>query len=76
MGEVIGLARTGEAWAVKHRGGFLGHANSYEEAIAIGQDLVGWLRSQGRTAELVVEGEPRSFAVQDEAQGRGGTVKP
>lgn len=60
--EVISVMRAGQAWAVKHRGGFLGHANSYEEATSIGQDLVGWLESQGRPAHLVVIDEPRSFA--------------
>jgi hypothetical protein len=52
--EVIRLARAGRAWAVKHRGGFLGHANSLEEASFIGRDLVSWFASQGRPAELVV----------------------
>jgi len=61
MAEVISIARAGHAWAVKHRGGYLGHANSYEEAAVIGRDLVRWLHSQGRPAELDL-GEPRSFA--------------
>jgi len=61
MPEVISIARSGRAWAVKHRGGYLGHANSYEEAALIGRELVNWLHSQGRPAELDL-GEPRSFA--------------
>jgi len=61
MAEVISIARAGRAWAVKHCGGFLGHANSYEEAAVIGRELVSWLHSQGRPAELDL-GEPRSFA--------------
>ena len=63
MVEVINVTRAGQGWAVKHRGGFLGHAKSYEEAALIGRDLVSWLKSQGRPAELVVS-EPRSFAAQ------------
>lgn len=62
MIEVISVARAGRAWAVKHRDGFLGHVNSREEAAAIGRDLVNWLRSQGRPAELVIAGERRTFA--------------
>ncbi|CAN7562356.1 hypothetical protein LJR219_004071 [Phenylobacterium sp. LjRoot219] len=59
--EIISIARAGQAWAVKHRDGYLGHAKSYEEAAAIGQNLVSWLESEGRRAELVLS-EPRSFA--------------
>lgn len=61
MTELISIARAGKAWAVKHGGGYLGHANSYEEAASIGRNLVDWLTSQGREAELLLT-EPRSFA--------------
>jgi len=59
--ELISVARFGKKWAVQHRGGYLGHTSSLEEATSIGKDLVSWLRSQGRQAELVL-GETRSFA--------------
>lgn len=62
--EIISVARTGQAWAVKHRDGFLGHAKSYEEAALIGRELVSWLNSEGRPAELALA-EPRSFAAPD-----------
>jgi hypothetical protein len=68
MVEVITIAQAGEAWAVKHRGGILGHASSYEEATFIARDLMSWLRGQGRAAELrtaeLAASEPRSFAPQ------------
>ena len=51
---VISVARVGQKWAVQHGGGFLGHTSSLEEATSIGRDLVSWLRSQGRQAELIV----------------------
>lgn len=37
MVEVIRLTHDGRTWAVKHRDGFLGYANSREEAAVIGQ---------------------------------------
>lgn len=56
MVELISIARVGRQWAVQHRGGYLGHARSLEEATSIGEELVSWLRSQGRAAELAVGG--------------------
>ncbi|CAN7315959.1 hypothetical protein LJR225_001774 [Phenylobacterium sp. LjRoot225] len=57
---VINVARDGQKWVVRHCGGYLGHTASFEEATSIGRDLVSWLQSQGRQAELVV-GETGSF---------------
>jgi hypothetical protein len=50
---------TGGAWTVKHREGVLGFTRTEDEALTVGRDLVQWLSSRGRAAELHVE---RSFA--------------
>lgn len=49
------LVPEGRAWAVKHNGGILGYAGSRAQAVLLGKDLVGWLKSQGRAAALVIE---------------------
>jgi hypothetical protein len=60
MVERISIApQAGGGWAVKHGDGYLGHTRSEEDAMSIGRDLVDWLSSQGRAAELSVEA--RSF---------------
>lgn len=59
--ERIELAPVGDAWAVKHEGGYLGYVSSRAEGARIAADLVDWLESRGRAAELVIE-EPRSFS--------------
>jgi hypothetical protein len=45
-----------EAWAIKHQGSILGYARNEDEAMTIGYELLDWLSSQGRTAELRREG--------------------
>jgi hypothetical protein len=58
MIEAIVIERHGRAWAVKHQGGFLGYTATRDEAALIGQDLVDWMRAQGRCAKLVVDEPP------------------
>lgn len=57
MVEVISIARHGAAWAIKHRGSFLGDVRSVEEAERQGRQLVAWLNEQGRCARLQLEGD-------------------
>jgi hypothetical protein len=58
--ERVSITPHPEGWAVKHGEGYLGHARSEEEAVLIGRDLVDWLTSQGRTAELMIERRPQA----------------
>ncbi len=62
MNDTISIASAGRRWAVMHDGGYLGFANSREEALQIGLHLVEWFGDRGRSASLVEEGEAPSFA--------------
>ena len=59
-------------WVVRHNGGVLGYARSRTEAVAIAQDLLTWLREQGRAGDLKVD-EPaavvRAAPVPEKASG-------
>jgi hypothetical protein len=44
-----------QSWAIKHNGGFLGYANSREEAQRIVEDLRHWLAEKGGRSQVVVE---------------------
>lgn len=55
----ITIAPEGRSWAVKHNGGFLGHAASEGEALGIAEDLVAWLKDQGRDVEFAHEARAR-----------------
>ena len=59
MTQAITIAPDGPRWAIEHGGSILGHARSRDEALNIGQSLVGWLASEGRSATVV---ETASFA--------------
>lgn len=60
MTDIISIARAHGRWAVKHDGGYLGFAETREEARRIGLHLVDWFGHRGREASFVEE-EPRSF---------------
>lgn len=55
----ITIAPEGRSWAVKHNGGFLGHAASEGEALGIAEKLVAWLEDQGRPVEFAREDRAR-----------------
>lgn len=55
----ITIAPEGRSWAVKHNGGFLGHAGSEGEALGIAEQLVAWLEDQGRPVEFAREDRAR-----------------
>lgn len=55
----ITIAPEGRSWAVKHNGGFLGHAASEREAVGIAEHLVAWLEDQGRRVEFAREDRAR-----------------
>lgn len=59
MTEAITIAPDGQRWAIEHGGSILGHARTRDEALSIGQSLVGWLKTEGRSATVV---ETASFA--------------
>jgi hypothetical protein len=58
----ITIAPEGRSWAVKHNGGFLGHAASEHEARGIAEHLVAWLEDQGRPVEFTCEERARGAA--------------
>lgn len=64
MIEAIIVVPSRGSWAIKHNGGFLGYADSQAQALVVAQDLIEWLRGQGRAAELLVERSPGRSAAQ------------
>jgi hypothetical protein len=55
----ISVSNEGARWAIRHNGGVLGHAGSYE-ALTIAAGLVRSLEAEGRPVEL--SEKPRSFS--------------
>jgi hypothetical protein len=49
-------------WAVEHDGGFLDLARSRDEVIASASKRARAAIGEGRRAQVVIKGEPRSFA--------------
>jgi hypothetical protein len=56
------LDRPNGSWAITHNGGFLGYAQSRDEATAIGQSLVDWLSEHCRSAELTMD-RPKMLSI-------------
>ena len=54
MADAIAISPEGRSWAVKHNGGYLGYAETEDQARMIAQDLVVWLKGQGRSPDLLV----------------------
>jgi hypothetical protein len=54
MADAIAISPEGRSWAVQHNGGYLGYADTKDQALAIANDLATWLRGQGRSPDLVV----------------------
>jgi len=61
----ITIAPEGRSWAVKHNGGFLGHAASEGEALGIAEQLVAWLEHEGRPVEFEREHRARGGEARD-----------
>lgn len=54
MADAIAISPEGRSWATKHNGGYLGYAETEAQALVIAQDLVAWLKTQGRSPDLLV----------------------
>ena len=62
MHEAISIEPQGRAWAVKHNGGYLGHARGRADTLCIARTLVDWLTDGGRCADLVLDERTRAGA--------------
>jgi len=54
MADAIAISPEGRSWAIKHNGGYLGYAETEDQALVIAKDLVAWLEGQGRSPHLLV----------------------
>lgn len=54
MADAIAISPEGRSWAIKHNGGYLGYADTEDQALVIAKDLVAWLEGQGRSPALLV----------------------
>ena len=54
MADAIAISPEGRSWAIKHNGGYLGYADTHDQALVIAKDLVTWLKGQGRSPDLLV----------------------
>lgn len=70
MADAIAISPEGCSWAVKHNGGYLGYAETEDQARMIAQDLVTWLKGQGRSPDLLVaDADARGPRATDQSSG-------
>jgi hypothetical protein len=74
--DTITVTPSGDGWAVKHNDGFLGKTRSQSEAEAVAQNLVAWLRNEGRSGTLRVVDTIRFDGDAQRTAGPGQTCRP